>query len=61
MASKGDIKTKNSAMAARLKEDSYHRGEAVERRKASRLNALLASLSPKLSGTARYRRMNGNR
>lgn len=47
MASKGDIATKNKIMAARLKDDPYHKGSAVEARKAARFAKFMANLLKK--------------
>lgn len=53
MASRG----KDAAMAANLRTLPGHKAEAVEAHKRRRFNAFMASLSPSLVGTARYRRM----
>ena len=44
MASKGSISKKNEEMAKRLRNDPYHKPEAVRARKAARFRAFMNNL-----------------
>lgn len=44
---KNEQKQKDAAMAARLKKDTYHKGEAVRRRKERRFKEFMARLQNK--------------